>query len=72
MNGLDYASVSPHLMINISPLNQRQRRSQLDKLVAAGCKVCDGNPPLLLDVLGHRLQLLPADVDELATVVNHT
>merc|ERR1712083_1055857 len=52
-------------------LNKRQRRSQLYKLIAAGCEVCDGNPPLLLDVLGHRLQFLSADVDELATVVNH-
>ena len=48
-----------------------QDGSQLDELVAAGRQVCDGDSPLLLDVLCHRLQLLPADVDELASVVDH-
>ena len=57
--------------LSVSTHNNGHHGSQLDELVAAGCQVCDGDSPLLLDILRHRLQLLPADVDELASVVNH-
>ena len=41
-------------------------QSQGDELVAVERQVADAHPPLLLDELGHRLQLLLADVDKLA------
>ena len=41
-------------------------QSEGDELVAVERQVADAHPPLLLDELGHRLQLLRADVDKLA------
>ena len=51
---------------------KEHRRSQLDQLITARSQVCDRDSPLLLDVLGHRLQLLSADVNEFSPVVNYT
>ena len=42
------------------------------QLVAAGCQVRERDSSLLLDELGHRFQLVLADVDELASVVGHS
>ena len=72
LSGMWIVSSLLHLNFGFSPLNNELHGSQLDELVAAGRQVCDGDSPLLLDVLRHRLQLLPADVDELASVVNHS
>ena len=44
--------------------------SECDKLVAVHGEVRDADPALLSDELGHGLQLLPADEDELPSVVN--
>ena len=41
-------------------------QSEGDELVAVERQVADAHPPLLLDELGHSLQLLRADVDKLA------
>ena len=51
---------------------KEHRMSQLDQLVTARSQVCDRDSPLLLDVLGHRLQLLSANVNEFSPVVNYT
>ena len=42
-------------------------QSEGDELVAVERQVADAHPPLLLDELGHRLQLLLTDVDKLAS-----
>ena len=41
-------------------------QSEGDELVAVQGQVTDAHSPLLLDELGHRLQLLLADVNKLA------
>ena len=45
--------------------------SECYELVAVHGEVRYADPALLLDKLGHGLQLLPADVDELPPVVNN-
>lgn len=45
---------------------------QVDELVAGLCQLRDGHAASLPDELGHRVQLLRRDVDELPPVINHT
>ena len=59
--------------VNATDQTTREHRmSQLDQLITARSQVCDRDSPLLLDVLGHRLQLLSADVNEFPPVVDYT
>ena len=44
---------------------------EIDEFVGTLGQLCDGDPPPLPDELGHRLQLLFRDEDELSAVVDH-
>ena len=46
--------------------------SKCNKLVAVHSEVCNADPALLSDKLGHGLQLLTTDVDKLPSVVNNS
>ena len=47
-------------------------RVQSDQPVAGFCQLWDGHTTMLTDIFSHRFQLAHSDVDEFATVINHT
>lgn len=45
---------------------------QVDEVVAGLCQLCDGHAAPLPDELGHGVELLGRDGDELPSVIDHT